>query len=236
MTSESTDCHAPSQIQVLDRIFQGLKSDDAEVRARSAFELQAFLSHPTDASQADSDDADLRWTETHLRTFALVHTGRTTAEKFGAILAIDRMLNLSISNNDLFRSYNCAKALLPDCVVPEPSARIALMRAAASILGRIVALLGPTFGQHFMDFEVQSALAHLNVDDWGERYAGLLILSELATKGREWFAPHVTAAVLEALTVVREGLVRDSAVPEMEEGAKSVTSACLEIMKEQHKQ
>ncbi|KAI9065591.1 hypothetical protein FKP32DRAFT_1590379 [Trametes sanguinea] len=140
------------------------------------------------------------------------------------------MLDVSNSHADLFRSYNHAKALLPDRLVS--SRRVAIMCAAAATLGRIVALLGLTFGRHFMHPEVQSALARLGVDDWGERLAGVLVLHELAAHGREWFASHA-GAVLDAL--VREGLERD---PRMEvgEGATRVISVCRDVIEEQRKQ
>ena len=91
---------ASPQADVLDQLFQGLKSRNAEVRAQAAFELQryvrslcgswtyAYIAKASNTIPELSSDAVAKlWEELINKIFELVHS-QSPAEKLGGILAI----------------------------------------------------------------------------------------------------------------------------------------------------
>lgn len=90
----------PTQFDVLDQLFQGLKNKSSDVRAQSALELQRYVrsyadilasSNPSQISntipELSSDTAAKLWEEIINKIFDLVHS-QTASEKLGGILAI----------------------------------------------------------------------------------------------------------------------------------------------------
>jgi serine/threonine-protein kinase mTOR len=126
------------------------------------------------------------------------------------------------SKRNLFRFYNYARSLVPD---PD----LNIMLAASKTLGRIAQLGGAAFGDRFMDFEVQSAIGLLSAERQTDkletnRYAGVLILKELAKHSPTYFHPHI-GLVFEKILIA----LRDSRVL-VREGAAELLAACLEIV------
>ena len=112
------------------------------------------------------------------------------------------------SGRNLFRFYNYVKALLPDH-------DINVMLAASKTLGNIAEIGGAAFGEHFMDFEVQSAIEMLQADKLQEssRCAGVLILKELARNSPSYFHSYVGLVFERILVPLRDSrlIVRESA-------------------------
>lgn len=99
------------------------------------------------------------------------------------------------------------------------------MTAAAEILGRIAFIGGATFGETFMDFEVSAAIALLDTDK-GEssKYAGVLILKELARNSPTYFQSHMDLVLDKIGTPLRDPKVL------VREAAAEALGACLEIV------
>lgn len=128
------------------------------------------------------------------------------------------------SKSNLFRLYNYVKALLPDN-------DINVMLAASKTLGQIAEISGPAFGDYFMDFEVQAAVALLQTDkpEFG-RHAGVLILKELARNSPTYFHSHIGLVFDKILAPLRDPriIVRESAA--------ELLAACLEIITQRERQ
>ena len=106
------------------------------------------------------------------------------------------------------------------------------MLAASKTLVNIAEIGGAAFGEHFMDFEVQSAIEMLQADKLQEssRCAGVLILKELARNSPSYFHSHV-GLVFERILVPLRGsglIVRKSAA--------ELLAACLEIVTQRERQ
>ncbi|EKM51709.1 uncharacterized protein PHACADRAFT_262011 [Phanerochaete carnosa HHB-10118-sp] len=214
-----------SQAEVLDRIFTGLKDKNHEVRLQSAIELQRYVSGTV--PDLSSDLAAKLWDETVSRLSELVHS-QTNVEKLGGVLAIDHLLNSEAadgnieSKRNLFRFYNYVKYLLPN---PD----INVMLAASKTLGRIAEVGGAAFGERFMDFEVPAAIELFDKSEAG-RYAGVLILKELARNSPTYFHPHIDLVFAHILIPLRDSriIVRESAA--------ELLAACLEIIAQRERQ
>ena len=127
------------------------------------------------------------------------------------------------SKSNLFRLYNYVKALLPDSDTN-------VMLAASKTLGHIAAISGPAFGDYFMDYEVQAAVALLQSDKHEyARHAGVLILKELARNSPTYFHPHIGLVFDKLLMALRDhrNVVRESAA--------ELLAACLEIISQRER-
>lgn len=128
------------------------------------------------------------------------------------------------SKANLFRLYNYVKALLPD---PD----VNVMLAASKTLGQIAEIGGPAFGDYFMDFEVQAAIALLQADKQEPgRYAGVLILKELARNSPAYFHSHIGLVFDKILVPLRDTRVI------VRESAAELLAACLEIITQRERQ
>lgn len=126
------------------------------------------------------------------------------------------------SKRNLFRFYNYVKYLLPN---PD----INVMLAASKTLGRIAEVGGAAFGERFMDLEVPAAIELFDKSEAG-RYAGVLILKELARNSPTYFHPHIDLVFANILTPLRDPriIVRESAA--------ELLAACLEIITQRERQ
>jgi FKBP12-rapamycin complex-associated protein len=122
------------------------------------------------------------------------------------------------SKRNLFRFYNYVKHLLPNHDVN-------LMMAASKTLGKIAHIGGAAFGERFMDFEVPAAI-ELMQPEKGEppRYAGVLILKELARNSPTYFHNHIDIVFENIASPLRDTrlIVR--------EGAAELLANCLQIV------
>ncbi|KAI0046207.1 atypical/PIKK/FRAP protein kinase [Auriscalpium vulgare] len=219
-----------TQSEALNTIFQGLKSKSPEARLQSAVELRRYASVvSTKVVEMSSDAAAKLWDDSIIqRLFDLVHSPNNH-EKLGGILAIDHLLDVDgeetvESKHNLFRFYNYVKALLPN-------GDINVMLAASKTLGQIAEIGGPAFGDRFMDFEVPAAIGLLQGDKQEPgRYAGVLILKELARNSATYFYPHIDLVFDKILVPLRDArlIVR--------EGAAELLAACLEIISARERQ
>lgn len=105
------------------------------------------------------------------------------------------------------------------------------MLAASKTLGQIAEMSGSAFGEYFMDFEVQSAIGLLERDKQEPgRYAGVLILKELARHSPSHFQGHIGLVFEKILVPLRDPriIVRESAA--------ELLAACLEIVTQRDRQ
>lgn len=135
---------------------------------------------------------------------------------------------IEYTKRNLFRFYNYARTLVPD---PD----INIMLAASKTLGRIVDYGGAAFSDRLMDKEVQSAIALLSGDKQADkqepnRYAGILILKELAKHSPTYFHPHIGLVFEKVLVPLRDPRVI------VREGAAELLAACLEIVTSRERQ
>jgi serine/threonine-protein kinase mTOR len=106
-----------------------------------------------------------------------------------------------------------------------------VMLAASKTLGTIADIGGAALGEPFMDYEVPAAIAHLQADKQEPgRYAGVLILKELARHSPAYFHSHIGLVFDKILIPLRDtkGIVR--------EGAAELLAACLEIITQRERQ
>lgn len=101
----------------------------------------------------------------------------------------------------MFRFYNYVKTLLPN---PD----INVMLAASKTLGHIAAVGGSTFGDNWLDYEVQAAVTLLQAEKQeAGRYAGVLILKELAHNSPTFFHSHIGLVFEKILVPLRDSRV-----------------------------
>src|SRR6266511_3857461 len=132
-----------------------------------------------------------------------------------SLLKVDQEETIE-SKRNLFRFYNYVKHLLPNHDV-------SLMLAASKTLGRIAEIGGSAFGERFMDYEVPAAIELMQPDKQeSPRYAGVLILKELAKNSPNYFHSHIGLVFDNIL-----GPLRDQRVI-VREGAAELLAACLE--------
>ncbi|KAJ7093820.1 phosphatidylinositol 3-kinase [Mycena belliarum] len=204
-------------------VFTGLKNKNPDIRLQSAIDLRRYVARSV-ADIASDDDNISR------RLFELIHS-QNSVDNLGGLMAIDHLIDsegeVTIdSHHNLFRFYNYVKHLLPN---PDPN----LILAASKTLGHILAVGGPSFGENFMEPQVSAAIALTTSSHSGgdrndalgmARYAGTLILKELALNMPTQFHPHLPA-VLEAAILAP---LRDPRLV-VREAAAELLAACLEI-------
>lgn len=128
------------------------------------------------------------------------------------------------SKRNLFRFYNYVKHLLPNHDVN-------LMLAASKTLGQIAEIGGAAFGERFMDYEVPAAIELMQPDKQeSPRYAGVLILKELARNSPTYFHSHISIVFDNILVPLRDQRVM------VREGAAELLAACLEIVTQRERQ
>lgn len=139
------------------------------------------------------------------------------------LLDVEQEETLQLKQN-LYRLYNHLKTLLPD---PD----MGIMKAAAKTLGHIIELLGSAFDERFMDFEVPAAIELMQSErQENGRYAGVLLLKELAKNNSTLFHQHI-ALVFEKLLIP----LRDTRAI-IREAAAELLAACLDIVTQRERQ
>jgi FKBP12-rapamycin complex-associated protein len=106
------------------------------------------------------------------------------------------------------------------------------MVAASKTLGKIAEIGGAAFGERFMDKEVPAAIELMQPDKQeSPRYAGVLILKELARNSPTYFHSHIAIVFDNILVPLRDPRVI------VREGAAELLAACLEIVtqRERHR-
>ncbi|CAK5264818.1 unnamed protein product [Mycena citricolor] len=208
---------------VLAGIFAGLKNRNPDVRLQSAVELRRYVARSAVDIPGDDDNISRR-------LFELIHSQNST-DNIGGLVAIDHLIDAEgevtiDSSHNLFRFYNYVKHLLPN---PDAS----LILAASKTLGHILAVGGPAFGESFMEHQVPAAIAlttstHSGGDKHDSlgmaRYAGALILKELALNMPAQFVPHLPNVLDHAVLAP----LRDPRLV-VREAAAELLAACLEI-------
>jgi FKBP12-rapamycin complex-associated protein len=170
-----------------------------------------------------SDQAAKLWDDSiNKRIFELVH-GTSVTDKLSGILAIDHLLDVDgeetiESKRNLYRFFNYVKSLLPD---PD----INVMLAASKTLGQIAEIGSAGFGERFIEKEIPYAISLLQGDKQEPgRYAGVLILKELARNSSAYFFAHINLVFEKILIPLRDSRVI------VREGAAELLAACLEIV------
>ncbi|KAL0953824.1 hypothetical protein HGRIS_005004 [Hohenbuehelia grisea] len=215
------------QTDDLAQIFHGLKNKNQDVRLKSADELRRYVA--TKISEMTPDAAAKTWDDNiNKNLFELMHSSNNV-DRFGGLLAIDYLLDVegeeSIeSKRNLFRFYNYVRHQLPNHDVN-------LMLAASKTLGQIAETGGAAFGEKFMEFEVQAAIELMQPDKQeSPRYAGVLILKELARNSPTYFYSHISFVLDNILVPLRDQRVI------VREGAAELLAACLEIVTQRERQ
>lgn len=207
-------------------IFGELKSRVPEVRENGVKELYTFVqswlaAHPPEA-------APQFWNEVNQRIiFPLTTQSSNTFERLGGIAAIDKLLDLESegtleTNRNLYRFLRYLKNVLPTIEIP-------VMTAAASTFGKILQVGGPSFVTgSLIDGEVQRAVS-LMVEDKTEhgRFAGVAILTEIATHASQQFYRHVSTVLKEIIVPLRDS--RES----IRKSASTLLSKCLTLVANQ---
>ncbi|KAL1687363.1 armadillo-type protein [Schizophyllum commune] len=210
-----------SQIEVLNHIFLGLVNKNPDVRLQSAQELRNYVA--STVAEMSSDAAAKLWDENLTkRLFDLIHS-TNIVDQTGGLLAIDHLLDVDReetieSKRNLFRFYNYVKHLLPHH-------DFHLMLQASKTLGKIAEIGGSAFGEGFMEKEVPAAVDLMQPEKpEAPRYAGVLILKELARNSSNYFYSHIGMVFDNILVPLRDQrlIVR--------EGAAELLAACLEII------
>lgn len=108
------------------------------------------------------------------------------------------------------------------------------MLAASKTLGHIAEIGGAAFGERFMDFEVPAAIQLMQPDkpdkQEAPRYAGVLILKELARNSPTYFHSHISLVFDNILLPLRDTRLM------VREGAAELLAACLEIVTHRERQ
>ncbi|KZS94646.1 atypical/PIKK/FRAP protein kinase [Sistotremastrum niveocremeum HHB9708] len=202
----------------LHQIFAGLKSRSESTRLQAARDLNRYVS--TTIAEMPSDVAKIFDDTINKRLFELVHSVHN-AEQFGGIAAIDSMLELPVDN--LYRLFSYLKTLLPN-------ADVNVMIAASKTLGKIAEVGGQAFGERFMDFEVADAVEQLQKEKQESgRYAGVLILKELARNIPVYFHAHIALVFSQIMVPLRDSRSN------VREGAAELLAACLDIIVQREK-
>ncbi|KAI9303923.1 armadillo-type protein [Cunninghamella echinulata] len=196
----------------LTRIFSELKSKHEERRIKASDELRDTAAT---ASRELSDDNLIKFTnDVNKRIFELAH-GSDINEKLGAIIAIDRLIDLEPEGNT--SRYNSYLSLMLPYNDPQ------VMIPAAKALGRL-AISSSTFTADFVDTQVEHSLEWLQVDR--SRLAAVLMLRELAVN-----APTLIYAYVPRILDLVWLALRDSRSL-IRENAADCLSQCLEIVQQ----
>ncbi|KAF7324662.1 Serine/threonine-protein kinase TOR [Mycena kentingensis (nom. inval.)] len=214
-----------SGAEALAGIFAGLKNKNPDIRLQSAIELRRYVARSAADHNREGDG------ESIAKLFDLIHSSNTT-DNIGGLVAIDHLIDPEgdvpiDSQPNLFRFYNYVKHLLPN-------SDASLVLAASKTLGHILAVGGPAFGESFIEPEVQGAIAlTASVHDTlgMARYAGALILKELALNMPAQFVPHLPD-VLDGAVLAP---LRDTRLV-VREAAAELLAACLEISAQRERQ
>ncbi|KAG5650773.1 hypothetical protein H0H81_011098 [Sphagnurus paluster] len=162
------------------------------------------------------------------KLFELTHS-QNISEAFGGLVAISQLLDVREDENldskrNLFRFWNYVKYLLPNHDVN-------LMLAASKTLGQIAQIGGAVFGERLMDMEVAAAIEMMQPDKQeSPRYAGVLILKELARNSPTYFYSHIDVVFGNILVSLRDPRII------VREGAAELLAACLEIITQRERQ
>ncbi|KAI6023936.1 hypothetical protein PISMIDRAFT_679672 [Pisolithus microcarpus 441] len=216
---------SPMHTDNLSQIFQGLRSPTPDTRLQAAIDLRRYV--VTTVVEMPSDAAVKLWDDDiNKRLFDLMHSQNNT-ERLGGLLAIDHLLendgeDLVGSKRYLYRFYNYVKQLLPNHDMN-------IMLAASKTLGHIAAIGGADFGEGFMDAEVPAAVDMLQGQEL-PRYAGVLILKELARNSSAYFHSHISLVFDKILIPLRDPRVF------VREGAAELLAACLDIVTNRERQ
>lgn len=182
----------------------------------------------TTIAEMSSDASAKLWDDNINRgLFDLMHSG-VHIHVLGGILAIDQLLQVgdhTIDHKRLFRFYNYVKHVLPG-----HDSNITL--AASKTLGQILSIGGVEFSNpRFMDFEVGAAISLLQGDKQEmSRYAGVLILKELARNSAPHFQSHIGVVFDNILIPIRDSRVN------VRVGAAELLAACLDIVTPRERQ
>ncbi len=105
------------------------------------------------------------------------------------------------------------------------------MLVASKTLGQIAQIGGSAFGERFMDYEVPAAIELMHPEKQeSPRYAGVLILKELARNSPGYFHSHISQVFDNILVALRDQRVI------VREGAAELLAACLEIVTQRERQ
>ncbi|KAG6916802.1 hypothetical protein DXG01_005325 [Tephrocybe rancida] len=206
------------QPSIVAKYFQELKNRDADRQLTAALDLRRYLS--TTVPELPLDATAKLWdNDINRRLFELTHS-ELSYEAFGGLVAIGQLLDIELaelidSKRNFYRFWNYIKHLLP-------KHDIKLTVAASTTLGRIAATGGAAFGESFMDKEVPGAIEMMNQEP--TRYAGVLLLKELASNSPIYFHSHVGHVFEHILVPLRDRrlLVR--------EATAELLAACLEVI------
>lgn len=104
------------------------------------------------------------------------------------------------NRGNLFRFYNYLKAILL------PSLDLNVMIAASKALGKIAKIGDQVLGEKFIEHEVPDSIELLSSSEKTEqsRYAGVLILKELARNSPGYFIPHINLIFEKILLPLRD--------------------------------
>ncbi|KAI7861526.1 armadillo-type protein [Spinellus fusiger] len=196
----------------LTRIFNELKSKHEDKRQKAAEELRETAAT---ASRELSDESLVRFTNDINKRISELSHGSDTNEKLGAIMAIDRLIDLEPEGN-VSRFHNYLRNMLPynDPLVMTPAARV---------LGRL-AVSSSTLTADLVDTQVEHALEWLQGDR--SRLAAVLVLRELAVNAPTLiyaYVPRILDLIWVALRDSRQ-LIR--------EHAADCLSQCLDIVQQ----
>ncbi|KAF8519025.1 phosphatidylinositol 3-kinase [Hysterangium stoloniferum] len=211
-----------SQNDILNQLFSALKNRTPEVRQAAARDLRRYV---TGAVADMNSDASAKLWDEHInrRLFDLIHSNNST-DKLGGILAIDHLMDVdqeeTIENRrNLFRFYNYLTTLLPN---PD----LNVMVAASKSLGKIAKIGDQVLGERFIEHEVPDSIELLSSNDKTEqsRYAGVLVLKELARNSPGYFIQHINLIFDKILLPLRDPRVH------VREGAAELLAELLGIM------
>uniref|UniRef100_A0AAQ4QZI1 Serine/threonine-protein kinase TOR n=1 Tax=Gasterosteus aculeatus aculeatus TaxID=481459 RepID=A0AAQ4QZI1_GASAC len=190
---------------VLQQFVSGLKNRNEDTRAKSAKELQHYVT--TELRELSQDEATTFYDELNHHIFELVSSSDVNERK-GGILAIVSLIGVEGGNaTRISRFANYLRNLLP-------SSDPVVMEMASKAMGHL-SMAGDTFTAEYVEFEVKRALEWLGADrNEGRRHAAVLVLRELAVSAPTFFFQQVQPffdnifyAVWDPKQAIREGAV-----------------------------
>uniref|UniRef100_A0A674NNJ5 Serine/threonine-protein kinase TOR n=1 Tax=Takifugu rubripes TaxID=31033 RepID=A0A674NNJ5_TAKRU len=194
-----------STATVLQQFVSGLKSRNEDNRAKSAKDLQHYVT--TELRELSQDEATTFYDELNHHIFELVSSSDVN-EKKGGILAIVSLIGVEGGNaTRISRFANYLRNLLP-------SSDPVVMEMGSKAMGHL-SMAGDTFTAEYVEFEVKRALEWLGADrNEGRRHAAVLVLRELAVSAPTFFFQQVQPffdnifyAVWDPKQAIREGAV-----------------------------
>ncbi|KAK6307934.1 hypothetical protein J4Q44_G00212050 [Coregonus suidteri] len=197
--------HDQYRSTVLQQFVSGLKSRNEDTRAKSAKDLQHYVT--TELRELSQDEATTFYDELNHHIFELVSSSDVN-EKKGGILAIVSLIGVEGGNaTRISRFANYLRNLLP-------SSDSVVMEMASKAMGHL-SMAGDTFTAEYVEFEVKRALEWLGADrNEGRRHAAVLVLRELAVSAPTFFFQQVQPffdnifyAVWDQKQAIREGAV-----------------------------